>query len=129
MTPTVQSSSRDLSGPTLFLVWGAIVLYWLACFLPAIETEPGFACLLFGWMVPPWFANIALYAGMVALAFQRFRAALFLAIAAMLLALTTPLMFSHLRVGYFFWQASMVAFCVGVMIEHRRSDRTVSSQP
>ena len=123
-----ESTSRALSRSAQCLAWATIALFGVACMLPAIETmgdDPGWFCLLYGWMAivvgwPPWIANFTLFAGLMCLVNGRHRAALAFGYVSIGLSLSAPVLLNHLRIGYFFWQASMIAFCFAAWIERRR---------
>jgi hypothetical protein len=117
----------------LSLVVGA--LYAVALFAPAIKADeggractairlgtlPGWETLVFGWVPPltiPWSANLLLLLGWILLLRARYRPAMRLGVAAMLAGLTTLALWplegwETLRVGYYFWQASLFVFAWG----------------
>ena len=114
------------------LVWG---LFVAACVAPAIYfddgrpagwalrlgTQSGWHALLFGWQFPfciPWSANFLLVAGWMFLHVGRFKTAARLGGVGALLALTTwGFDFPHLLVGYYLWQASLVALTTGAAVQ------------
>jgi len=81
----------------------------------------GFEALLAGWHRPliiPWSANILLLIGWVLLLCRKVNGALPFGIAAVLAGLSTWAFsdyFEQLLVGYYLWQASLIAFAVGAL--------------
>ena len=134
--PTNSSEHRPASwsGMALVsaLVWG---LFIAACTMPAIQFDDGrpagwalrlgtqsdWHALLFGWHFPfciPWSANLLVVAGWMFLQFGRFKTAARLGGAGAVLALTTwGFDFPHLLVGYYLWQASLVALAAGAAVQ------------
>ena len=96
-------------------------------FLPDYEAGPqlGITALACGWAPPwtlPWLANVALLTGAIFLILRKNRWALGSGIVAALLALSTWALFNYderlirLLVGYYLWQASMLALIGGAGI-------------
>src|SRR5262245_27317761 len=80
--------------------WACSVLFAVACCLPALHDGdgffslgevPGFACLVLGWLTPPWYANVLLLAAGRCVSLERVRAGTALGVAACLLSVTTLL--------------------------------------
>jgi hypothetical protein len=131
---------RNPTVTATFLVVG--ILYAWACLTPAISDggpassdldfmsgpHCGLEILLFGWgggnNGVPWSANVVLGLGLLALAGRRFRLACALGVVASALGLTTWWVWGYrsLRIGYFFWQASLVALAVGAGIGWRKGN-------
>ena len=126
------------------------LLFLVACLLPCIDcgkevpsSDPGWPdstagshfgleILLFGWSGGnngvPWSANVFMALGLFCLWKRRHREAGVLAIIASSLGLTTWLMNSfssphdiHVKVGYYFWQASLFALAIGAMWARRKN--------
>jgi hypothetical protein len=113
------------------------VLYGAACLSPAIDYKPpenrdfgditpygvvsGFTTLLLGWFPPyviPWAANLLLLVGWILLMYKKTTAALGFGVAAALLGLTTWAVLDdqmQVLVGYYLWQASLIAFALGAL--------------
>lgn len=114
-------------------------LFGVACAVPAVYLVkmgphgyveagkgplPGWAALLCGWCVNnvrdtvPWLANLPWLIGMICLLLKKYRLALGFGVAASLLGLTTLFYFhplsrqDHPLIGYYFWQASLLALAV-----------------
>jgi hypothetical protein len=132
---------RGVSAPARAAVWtvGVVVLlYGVACLLPAIDCGPavpsgdpgnvfdfesgghlGLELLLFGWgggnNGVPWSANVALALGLLGLWAGRYRDALLAGAVATALGLTTSWVRGHnaLLSGYYLWQGSHLALAVG----------------
>jgi hypothetical protein len=107
-----------------------LVLYGVACGLPVLDDEfdQMFGHLRFGWMAalvpwvhPAWLANPLAAVACVLLLLGRSRAALILAAAAALIALsflaTTP--FDKVLGGYFVWLASLLTLVVCAWLDWR----------
>jgi hypothetical protein len=81
----------------------------------------GFEALLTGWHRPliiPWSANILLLIGWVLLLCRKVNGALLFGIAGVVAGLSTWAFsdyFEQLLVGYYLWQASLIAFAVGAL--------------
>jgi hypothetical protein len=99
-----------------------VILYVTACALPAIQIDPmnvtlGIWCLIgvpLVLLVPAWWANPALVAGVALFLCGRLRCALILGLIALFLSATFPFFggprLSELRVGYFVWLGSLAIF-------------------
>jgi hypothetical protein len=117
--------------------WGlfALGLYMLSLVTPCVvtqklfgggtETEPGFACLLLGWITIPWYANPLLLLAAIANAFRAHEMAFIFSVTALVAGLTlfgynAPDLRPH--VGYFIWLASIVAMGVTCILRMRDRD-------
>lgn len=118
-------------GLTSALVWG---LFVAACAVSAVYLDdghpactairmgspPGWVALVLGWIPPycvPWSANLLLVVGWIFLLCRRFKTAAWLGGVGALVALTTwGYDFPHLLVGYYLWQASLVALAAGAAV-------------
>lgn len=108
----------------------AIALYILSLFFPAVILSPhehsvlGFKCLLFGWLMIPWYANVLVWVAAVGIALRRPTLAVASAALALLLALSTfgflGTEIRSLLVGFFLWLASigMTLVAAGVAARH-----------
>ena len=103
-------------------------------FFPDVQAGPqlGVTALALGWSPPwtiPWTANVLLLVGAVLLAVKRNRPAFYCGIAAALLGSGTWMLFPfddkliRLLVGYYLWQASLLALAVaaGVLLLRART--------
>jgi hypothetical protein len=126
---------RVLALLALSLIVGG--LYVAACVLPAVEylppttrdfgditpygSVPGIVALIFGIgseAKVAWSANLFLLAGWILLLCRKDTLAAYLGLVAFVLGLTTWMFVDDqmkLLVGYYFWQASMGAFAIGVV--------------
>jgi hypothetical protein len=96
-------------------------------FFPDVQAGPqlGITALALGWSPPwtiPWTANAVLLVGAILLALKRNGAALYCGIAAALLGFGTWALFPfddkliRLLVGYYLWQASLLALAVAAAL-------------
>ena len=112
-------------------------LHVAACASPSIDYKPpqsrdfgditpygvvlGIITLLLGWIPPltiPWSANILLLAGWILLLCKRNAVGLGVALAAALAGLSIWAFVNEqmqLRLGYYLWQGSLVAFALGAL--------------
>jgi hypothetical protein len=124
-----------------------LLLYLAACLTPAIDcgpsvpsSDPGFPdfdagwhwgleILLFGWAGGnngvPWSANVFLAIGLIGLRARWFRVAAASGSIAIVLGLSTWWVYRyshcHLLVGYYLWQGSLTALCLGASWAYRRT--------
>ena len=87
---------------------------------PSYLEFSGFQALLTGWyrlLIIPWSANILLLIGWVLLLCRKVNGTLPFGIAAVLAGLSTWAFsdYFELLVGYYLWQASLLAFAVGAL--------------
>src|SRR5581483_1798639 len=109
---------------------GAVILYTLACFLPALNGTmhlPGWEALVFGWMafggglgaLGAWFANIPLAIAGILLLTSHYKWAAILAVCSILCGLQTLTITEYLDgdwlvkvngggPGFYVWLASML---------------------
>jgi hypothetical protein len=84
-----------------------------------IGAHFGFVALVAGWQLPwtaPWSANVFLLAGWILLLLEKQRAAAALGAAAVLAGFSTWMVEdARLLVGYYLWQASLIAFALGAL--------------
>ncbi len=142
---------RPLSLATWCLLVLAVSLYTASFFLPAYREEqsgsgtgpplyridPGYlvfvSALIFGW--PAWWANPAFWLAVALLVARRTRAAMGLAVAALVLALSAIPLATVFRIselyrlmaGYWTWSAAS-ATLVLVCLKDRREGRSVPRQ-
>ena len=96
------------------------------------HREQGWKCLAWGWVPPftvPWLANLFLLLGLVGLSLGWAGVSLTYSVIASLLALTLWGYRQPLLIGYYLWQASMLALVVFAFAAKRlesRSDATTS---
>jgi hypothetical protein len=120
---------RALACVVVLLVIGS--LYVAACACPAFEGDipgpmgpshrvvSGAFALGNGWIPPwtlPWSGNIFLLAGLILLLCDKDHLALGFGIAAALAGLTTWAFFQTLLVGYYLWQASLLALPLAALL-------------
>lgn len=141
------SQGSDGSLVSFLTAMAVCLLYLLACFLPCVDCGPtipigedqfpdidkgqiaGLGILLFGWgggnNGVPWSANVFFAFGIACLWSKWFHAALWSGILATLLGLTTWWVrrYDTLMIGYYLWQASLLALAVGAAFAIRQSAR------
>lgn len=97
--PFIERLGSRLQRPGSHWVWLSIVMYAMACALPAMppflgdKPIPGYACLI--WLVywyPPWWANPAYFIAVIASLLNRPRVAVVFSVIAALLAVSYELM-------------------------------------
>ncbi len=132
-----------------FVVLGLVVLmYLIACATPALEfNDPddaiyyGFRIVIVGWLGAligqfGWFANLFLLVGIFLLLFRRWIATFVSTVLGLAIALQTLMLFSqpvpadeagirhvelqHIKIGFYFWLASLLCLGVGVLILRNR---------
>jgi hypothetical protein len=143
--------ARGPNAPRRKVIGLVCLLFLSACLLPCIDCGPGrvpssdgdfpdftegshlgLAVLLLGWGGAnhgvPWSANVFLGLGLLCLGLRQPRAAAVLGLIASCLGLTTWAMNWFTRphdyrvmVGYYFWQASLLALAAGALWVSRRS--------
>ncbi len=142
--PAGQTTARPALRPDWIALLSSLLLYGLACLLPALQLTPqadsiwpGFALLLMGWLgffifQFGWLANGPYFIGLLFLLLRKPLAALLSFGAALLVSLNTFLLFFQeipanentmhgyplyaLRPGFYLWLAAMLAGGVGAFI-------------
>ncbi len=116
-------------------ILASVVLYALSCGVPALwvngeERAFGWQALIFGWAVMQfgvvaWLANPVAAIALALHGMGERRAAAVAAAVAVALALTTWLVIrpGDLLVGYYLWQASLLALALAVTLGTRAADR------
>jgi hypothetical protein len=120
------------------------LLYLIACATPALEFDDtqqsifyGFHILIIGWLAAliaqfAWFANLILLVSIFLLLFRQWIATFIGSLLAFILALQTFMLFSqkipadgaatrhlllqNMKIGFYFWLASMLCIGIGALI-------------
>jgi hypothetical protein len=123
----------------------ALFLYWLALLLPSVVLHPGIrifgpanddvfvgaVCLLYGWAMPAWYANLGIVIAAIAFHFRAPRLALVASIAAVVDGLSVFCYRDNglrVHVGFFVWIASMAAMAIASaesIRAHRRDQNLI----